>query len=291
MAEKNPMAVRLGNNIRALRTAYGETQEELQFALGLNSKSTVSQYETGKQLPLQEIRAKIASHYRITEDELLNGDVSARKLRPDFFVNEKILLKMLWEILPVACSEEALDDADFYRGYKAHLRAVDDLKAGRELNERNFDICADAYQRAFDAHGIPEAAANLFWWALFWWGCVCVPEGSESTRRDLRNGMGWREYLKRFCLPDSVSEEETKYAKQEYLHGMEELLLPLLSCMRRVPCRAPLAEYYTALRYSVGLVENSLSESLNRTVGLEMMRSLADQGNAYAKKYMTACCR
>ena len=29
MAEKNPMAVRLGNNIRALRTAYGETQEEL----------------------------------------------------------------------------------------------------------------------------------------------------------------------------------------------------------------------------------------------------------------------
>lgn len=54
--------VRLGLNIRSLRKAYGETQEELGVALNVE-KNTVSYYENGKREPNKDMIAEIAKHY------------------------------------------------------------------------------------------------------------------------------------------------------------------------------------------------------------------------------------
>lgn len=51
---------RLGANIRSLRKAYGETQEELGAALDVE-KSTVSNYEKGNREPNKDMLTKIGS--------------------------------------------------------------------------------------------------------------------------------------------------------------------------------------------------------------------------------------
>lgn len=64
---------KLGNNIRCLRMAYGETQEQLGDAIGVE-KNTVSSYEKGRTEPNKEILSLISSHYMISVEELLSYD-------------------------------------------------------------------------------------------------------------------------------------------------------------------------------------------------------------------------
>lgn len=48
----------IGNNIRCLRRAYGETQSELSSVLGLESPNTISNYERGDAEITFEIKDK-----------------------------------------------------------------------------------------------------------------------------------------------------------------------------------------------------------------------------------------
>lgn len=66
---------RLGNNIRCIRIAYGETQEQLGFIIGVE-KTTISQYENGKREPSRDVLCAIAEHYVISVEELTQCDLS-----------------------------------------------------------------------------------------------------------------------------------------------------------------------------------------------------------------------
>ena len=66
---------KIGNNIRSLRNYYGETQEEL-GALLYVEKNTISQYENAKRKPSRELLKSIASYYMVSEDMLINDDLS-----------------------------------------------------------------------------------------------------------------------------------------------------------------------------------------------------------------------
>ncbi|HFR3771687.1 TPA: helix-turn-helix domain-containing protein, partial [Streptococcus suis] len=66
---------KLGQNIRELRHSWGESLLDLSLVLNKNT-STISQWESGKRTPNNEILYQIANHYKVTVDELLNGDFS-----------------------------------------------------------------------------------------------------------------------------------------------------------------------------------------------------------------------
>ena len=65
---------KLGANIKALRLAWKETQDDLAYAIGLDENTNISYYENGKRYPKPDIIFKIAKHYRITEYELMFSD-------------------------------------------------------------------------------------------------------------------------------------------------------------------------------------------------------------------------
>ena len=65
---------RLSKNIKSLRKYMGETQEDLAYSIGLDSKSAVANWESGANQPSPENLKKIATHYRVTVDQLLEGD-------------------------------------------------------------------------------------------------------------------------------------------------------------------------------------------------------------------------
>ncbi|MBE5868643.1 MAG: helix-turn-helix transcriptional regulator [Lachnospiraceae bacterium] len=66
---------KVGNNIKYLRDALGETQDQLGLAIG-ESKSSVSQVETGIRPPTLDFLIKLAKHFCITIDEILFSDLS-----------------------------------------------------------------------------------------------------------------------------------------------------------------------------------------------------------------------
>ncbi len=55
---------KLGANIRSLRRAYGETQEQLAAVL-YTEKNTISNYERGDRQPPRKTIIDIANHYMI----------------------------------------------------------------------------------------------------------------------------------------------------------------------------------------------------------------------------------
>jgi len=66
---------RLGANIRSLRKAYRETQEQLGEIIHVE-KNAVSYYENDKREPNKETLRAIAKHYMVSVEELLYEDFS-----------------------------------------------------------------------------------------------------------------------------------------------------------------------------------------------------------------------
>ena len=74
---------KLGANIKSLRCAFGETQEQLGEAIYVE-KNTISYYEKGQREPKKETLAAIAQHFMVSTEELLHCDLTAiDKIRVD----------------------------------------------------------------------------------------------------------------------------------------------------------------------------------------------------------------
>ena len=61
----------LANRLRELREEHGLTQKELAQALGLSSKSTITNYEQSDRDPDYETLIKIAKYFGVSIDYLL----------------------------------------------------------------------------------------------------------------------------------------------------------------------------------------------------------------------------
>lgn len=71
MTADNPIAIRLGGNIRALRAFRGWTLAQLAEQTGL-SVSRLSEIERGRNTRLKSL-VKLASIFEVSTDELLNN--------------------------------------------------------------------------------------------------------------------------------------------------------------------------------------------------------------------------
>ena len=62
----------IGERLYNLRMQKGETQEAVAEATGITYVS-LCRYETGKRMPKMNILAKLAEHYNVSIDEIVNG--------------------------------------------------------------------------------------------------------------------------------------------------------------------------------------------------------------------------
>lgn len=61
----------IGKRIKSLRQEIGLTQEELANKLGLNNKSSISQYEKGDAVPSDDIKFQMCNIFNCSLDYLL----------------------------------------------------------------------------------------------------------------------------------------------------------------------------------------------------------------------------
>jgi len=284
MAELN---CQFGKNIKYLRTAYGETQLELALAVGLDSPNTIANYEKGERSPKPDIRKKIALHYRITEDELIHSDFSALHISSSKLGDKEKMMEMTLLMFPIICTEKAMKDSLFQKGHEAHIRAFDAMKEGRTFADSDYDTCVNAYSDSYDTSETPESVANLLWWFLIsemsaknqW-----MIEGAKALNDKRVNSEA---FFKSFYLKDcSIKEEENcpEDVEQKDLEELNQAIIELLKELKKGVQYSSLADYYTALRYVLGCVNNELTEAMNKAIGEEMMWAFMQLGNEYAKK-------
>ena len=166
---------RLGTNIRGLRLAHGETQEELGEAIFVE-KNTVSYYESGKREPNKETLLAIAVHYSVPVEALLNCNFTFKvRLMPD----ENVFFKNIYTIFPIISSERALSNPNFRKAYEAHMALY---KLINKMGVTNFEYDVtdtfdfdqflediEVYEEVLERDDpIIEAASNLLALIMLW---------------------------------------------------------------------------------------------------------------------------
>lgn len=287
---------KLSKNIKDLRKAYGETQLQLILALGVKgcSPATISQYETGDRIPERDILLKIAKHYLITENELLNGDFSDLKIDMNAPVGEREYADLVCrKFIPLIESEEALNNKDFNKAYEMHKAIYQSILDGIEYNQADLEQCLSLYEKANDA-GIVEGTANSLWWIMFFGFLLSFMNSElyEKVEDFQENRISLKELLQKAILP-SFYEEDFEYepdqidefenARKEFLEENEVDMLVKIYILKHSERYQELGDYYLAFRYLFGLSSTGISKEMNRTIGLEMLYAFSLMGNKYAK--------
>lgn len=69
----------LSTKLKSARTNSGLTRKQISTLIGV-SESMIGHYETGERLPSLNILVKLASHYKVSIDYLLDHDTSSNNL-------------------------------------------------------------------------------------------------------------------------------------------------------------------------------------------------------------------
>lgn len=149
MATSNLNYSKLGPNIRGLRESYGETQLDLAFAIGLNSTGAIANYENGDRIPTRDTLIKIAKHYHVTESELIFSNFSNLKNISDYPLHDQVYNEAsLNKLLPLICTDQALENDSFKRAYKLHQTLYDCIVHGTDADPDLLDECTKLYKAA-----------------------------------------------------------------------------------------------------------------------------------------------
>lgn len=285
---------RIGSNIRYLRKAHGETQEDLAFALGpigkngdYLGKNTISNYENGIREPEEAILSAIAKHYMVTFEELIHQDYS--KIEKLTFDNTAFFRK-IDEILPIISSDFAIKNECFRKAYNAHTEIYEGLKMCNLEKMEMLDICFEGYLNAeVDKNSKVESASNFISITflillMFKDTPSLIANPPASLLQIAKNDKQAREVIDN---TDTSFEQDSKeivemFADDEFQEKLDEYKYIL----KKSEKWSDLADYFLALQYVFNLVHNDLTPEFNRRVGVEMLNNLISVKNYYAIRYI-----
>lgn len=277
---------KLGANIRSLRMAFGETQEQLGEAIFVE-KNTVSYYENGKREPNKETLIAIAKHYSISVGELLHSDLTEIGT---ITVDQNAFWKNIDIIFPIISSEKALSNENFKKAFDAHKEFYDQLHKRNLDGIDKLDICEGGYQAAMEDDGIEvEAAANIIaLWLLFMTFIKVVPESLKNQPASLRQVAARDEETRKVIedIDPSFEADMKEILGEINTEELKNEISQMLTVVKKSRAWTDLAYYYLALQYLLNLVDNDLGQGYNQRIGGEMMHAFFSVNNQYAAHYL-----
>ena len=277
---------KLGANIRSLRMAYGETQEQLGEAIFVE-KNTISYYENGKREPNKETLKAIAEHYSASVGELLYSDLTGIG---KITVDPNAFWKNIDIFLPIISSEKALTNENFKKAFDAHKEFYDQLHKVSMEGIDKIDICFEGYQAAVENDEIKaEAAANFIaLWFLVMVVLKATPDLFKIKPASLKQ-VAERDEETRKLIEDadpSFQADAEELLDEIYNEEIKNEISEMLTVVKRSKEWSDLAYYYLALQYLWNLVDNDLGWGFNQRIGIEMMAAFNSVNNRYAARFL-----
>lgn len=275
----------LGRNIQHLRIIHCETLDELGNIIHC-AKSTVKGYENGSRMPDLQTLQLLSAHYSKPVDELLYSDLTGLGSMSIDLNSPGYMIEFLQEIFPLHCSDEALKNSNFKKGYDLSQRLLSAFSNAEVLPGNMIVRIFEAFAKASDESKTPEAMANLVWSIFIWWSQI----SDTNKLLLLQNKL----LSKKLSLKDYMSLKDTEAAsitekKVGFVSDFDGIITEALETLKAEPEWSNLADYYLALRYVVGMVNTDLSAAMNSAVGMQMMLSFSTLGNNYAFRFCKIC--
>ncbi|NOU73440.1 helix-turn-helix domain-containing protein [Paenibacillus sp. LMG 31458] len=275
----------LRKNIRDLRKAHGESQQELGRTIGYEH-NMISMIESGARDVSMETLQAIASHYGYPLDQLIRADFSELNYA-DLALTWENVVSMIKVVLPLLVSDKALEDECFAKGYKFTQEIADSFsKADSVIMRSVFERAMDAYAESLEKYETKESAANMLW-LIYVQYSLLPDEHWIAIGKAIQFGKAHgKDFVKKYVLSKEKNiTEAQKTNKMQYARDLSGSILAFIEFLKSSPEYANIADYYLALRYIIGIVDTDYSQEINQIIGMEMMLSYLSLGNPYAFSY------
>lgn len=285
---------RLSKNIKSLRKFVGETQEDLAYSIGLDSKSAVANWESGANKPSPDNLNKIAAHYRVTVDQLLKDDFSA-----DFRLIESInhysgdgndeyirSVVCLFPIMAFKDEEELYPRlVDAKELYKKALHYI--LKKDEKFYDYLLETLQvyDEIRKKSNCISAKVNEFSIYLLLMFTVKMYGETEGLEDIVI-IKNKNKRKKEIKRFITeeflnrsPDGSDTLRTFFSEGYYKDLLKEILV--LKGDKRL---FQLGDYYYCLLYLFDLVDNELGTAVNTQIGFALLSDLSIMKNRFVRR-------
>ena len=276
----------LGKNIKCLRRAFGETQEELGAVLHVE-KNTVSSYEGGNRKPDIETIAKIADHYMVSIDELYSFDFTAISEISEI---DSPFLKAMEVFFPVFTPSFAMENEQFSKAVE-HQKEFYGMVKKKSMQIDSAELvekCVTEYNTA----ALDDSAIELISKANFTAIMCVITSGSKAGLFIVQNcdeGYAKHMYEKSGVAPvieaaiDGLDMDVFVEEAKKYYSNLETSLTEQVAEFYQYPEWRDLGEYYSSILYMCGVVNNDNSWTKNRIIGIGMLENLSNNSkNKYA---------
>ena len=285
---------RLSKNIKSLRKSMGETQEELAYSIDLDSKSAVANWESGANKPSPENLKKIAAHYRVTVEQLLDGDFSTdfsllkflNKISEDETDDFLVSMISLFPIIVFKDEEELyprlVDARELHIQFLERLVNEDDSFYDYLLKTM------EVYEKIIKNSNCISAKANSF--GLFFFLILLVKMSIELEGIDdafeIKNKNRRNKEIKRFIsevlLSRSINCSDT--LNSIMFENYYEYLLEEIKVLKGYKRLFELGDYYYCLFYLFDLVDNELGTAVNAQIAWALLSDLSLMKNRFVKR-------
>jgi len=274
----------LAENLRCLIRAYDKTQIKLAEALGV-TRSAVSQWVSGKKEPSFELLELIARRYRVTIDQLRYSDLTLRKPM-ELPKSKRRIYEDAASLFPCIRTDSAEIDTHFVLGYRAHKHLLDPSTHNVVAFELHLETAINEYRLAIRGSQCCEAACNLV--SLYFLAASALINQNlvnQLVKAPDNTGRTSSLFNKAFLGDIPVWTEQDLGDLHAFAKSTDAELTELLELLQSNHNFRDYAEYYLAVRYSYGLVDNDLGMEMNSRIGGEMLEAFANIGNKHARHY------
>ena len=275
----NDDVMRIANNLLTLREHKGDTREELVEKLKsysvYYSHHTIRSFERGERTAKEDYIEAIAKLYNISVNMIKEQSLTKSLLvKYDFPMDiSNFYDKCDFLFYATATSKAARANAHFQKAeeYRERIEKLDYMQtmpnAARSL-----------YYAAFVEDGILVGAANALMMLFFEYSYTNVmPEILHKlSSGDLTNGELYIQF--RNLYSDLTPE------KKEFIQTNQAIFDECITALGSVEQGRIHAEYYTALKYLLCMVDNGRDYRENLEIGIIMMKEFSKMGNPLAKK-------
>ena len=289
---------RLGYNIANLARAFSEKQGEIASVLGI-APSYLSEIVNGRKKPDRILLEKIAKHFGMSPESLMNDDFSSIKQ----VINLENICNNAMKLFPLFASSQSLSDIHFANAYSCQKKLYEaeeqNVFRSKAENEILFDAVVDNYTKV-DEDGIiyEEYVANTVSFMFY----TLIAGRAVETLVDyiykeeeypliLSKLLEEKPIIKKqvdsIVYGDELKDDEV-FQKMINDPDLERILNESYKELKATSEKkwSDLVDYYIALQYILGAKNNAFSKEQNHDFGIDLMLKLASIDNDYAKKYI-----
>ncbi len=279
----------LGLNINKLLIMHDISQSKLAKDTGID-KALISQYVSGKLMPKQEKLEAIAKYFGVTTEMLLKDNFV---VNGSIKVNMEKSIKGTVDLFPLFENDRTRKNAHFCVALAEQKKIFDHvIKQMHTLDDVDFDKIMGEYSEAVDDDSVGyEVVANelAFFMTLAMIhreNALLAPDYEAlpiQLRKILDNDSEKKGFYNRHR--DILEKSEDHFNGLVNDQDYQSMIMGLIGALKEDREWCDLADYYIAMLYVLGAVDNNFSFEQNQEFGQDLMLKFAQCDNVYAMKY------